>query len=110
MQSDDLDPIDARLRDALSADSAAARRLARQALEPSSRKRVPVLLPVAAALFFVVAVLGLVRDRPDEPSMVIRAEAGEIILERGTSPNKTVERIRDRPPAGGIVVIREGGS
>ena len=110
MRNDDLDPIEVTVRNVLAPDRATARRLATAALAPSKPQRSRRLVPIYATFVLLVAVaVGVLRYSAPEPSIVIRGEAGAIVIERGSGKNKTIEIVRDQPQTGGVVVIREGG-
>ena len=109
MRSDDVDPVDAILRNALSADRVTARRLAAQAVatdRPVGRPIIPALIAFTA---LVAAAIGVTRYATSEPPIVIRGEGDTIVIERGSGRNKTTEVMHADAPRGGVIIIREGG-
>jgi hypothetical protein len=108
MQRDDLDPVDALVRDALAADPAAARRLAREAVTVRSRP-IPRVAVLAAFAMLVALAVGVTRYATSEPPIVIRGEGDTIVIETGSGRNKTTEVMHADAPRGGVIIIRQGG-
>ena len=109
MRDSDFDPVDTLVREALTPGRPAAQRLAKDALAATPARSRPLVPALAAVGILAAGALGVWRYRPGDTPIVIRDEAGAIVIERGSGKDKTVEIVRDRPSTGGVVVIREGG-